>query len=150
MLLIASCTVLTLLTGIFVLLPLFKESARGFDIELVAETELDRLDNRKMAIYGNLKDLAFEYEMGRLTEEDFQWLEADYKTDAAMIMQKRDQLEEEEKRDTSIKKDIASIKNSDSVEAPDPVRLEAKCPSCGAEIITGKKFCADCGYKLHS
>ena len=148
MLLIASCTVMTVAAGVFVLLPLFRESASGLDIELMAESELDRLADRKAAIYGNLKDLAFEYEMGRLSEEDFRQLEAGYKTDAALILQKLDQLGEEEGLDASLERDIASVKNADSVNVPDLTEVEARCPYCEAELIPGKNFCADCGHEL--
>jgi UDP-galactopyranose mutase len=45
-----------------------------------AETELDRLLARKAVVYSNLKDLEFEYKMGRLSEGDYrrlsEWLVA--------------------------------------------------------------------------
>ena len=146
--LLLSCTVLTVLAGIFVLFPLFKKSDDSPDIELLAETELDRLIERKTAIYGNLKDLAFEYEMGRLSEEDFRQLEADYKTDAAVILQKLEQIGASEHLDESIEKDIASKKNRGSAEASDSHEKGTKCSSCGAAVIPGKNFCADCGHRL--
>ena len=154
MLLIVSCTILTLVAGILVLRPLFRESEDSMDILLMAETEADRLIDRKAAVYGNLKDLALEYEMGRLSDDDFRRLDAGYKSDAAVILLKLEQMGVSESLDASIEEDIASRKKAQPADVKhpasdtDPQREEALCPFCGAEIIPGKKFCADCGHEL--
>lgn len=148
MLLIASCAALTVIAGIFVLLPLFGKTGSSLDIELMAETELDRLVERKTALYRNLKDLAFEYEMGRLSNEDFRQLEAGYKTEAAAILQKLEQAGATGNLDDSIEKDITSRKKEGSSRQAGLTGDENRCPSCGADIIPGKNFCADCGHQL--
>jgi hypothetical protein len=139
---------LVLLAGGYVLQPLFREPKAALDIDLLAETELDRLLDRKTVIYRNLKDLEFEYAMGRLSDGDFHRLETDYKNDAAIILGMLDQLGASEGLDDAMEKDIASRK--DKLFSPRPGRaLETqRCPSCGAEVIIGKKFCADCGQRL--
>ena len=144
MLLIASCAALTILAAIFVLRPLFGKSENSLDILLTAETELDRLMDRKTSIFGNLKDLALEHEMGRLSDDDFERLEAGYKADAVAILQKLEQMGASESLEASIEKDIASRKTKRSAHRHD----KTLCPSCGAEIIPGKRFCADCGQEL--
>ena len=148
MLLIASCSALTILAGIFVLRPLFRESEDSLDILLMAETEADRLVDRKAAIYGNLKDLALEHQMGRLSDDDFGRLEAGYKTDAAMILQKLEHMGASESLEASIEEDIARRKKADRESKADSRGKGALCPACGADIIPGKKFCADCGKQL--
>ena len=148
MLLIASCAALAVCAGIVVLLPLFGKTGNSLDIELMAETELDRLIERKTALYGNLKDLAFEYEMGRLSDEDFRQLEAGYKTEAAAILQKLEQAGASENLDNSIEKDIASRKREGSSRQAGMTGDETRCPSCGADVVPGKNFCADCGHQL--
>jgi hypothetical protein len=149
MLLIVSCAALTILAAIFVLRPLFGKSENSLDILLTAETELDRLMDRKASIFGNLKDLALEHEMGRLSDDDFERLEAGYKADAAAILQKLEQMGASEALEASIEKDIASRKTGLSAdESPPPRDDKPLCPSCGAEIIPGKRFCADCGHEL--
>ena len=104
------CAALVLLAGGYVLLPLFREPKAALDIDLLAETELDRLLDRKTVIYRNLKDLEFEYAMGRLSDADFHRLEADYKNDAAIILAKLDQLGASEGLDEAMEKDIAARK----------------------------------------
>jgi hypothetical protein len=142
------CAALAALAAGYVLRPLFTEPKAALDIDLLAETELDRLMDRKTVIYRNLKDLEFEYAMGRLSEADYRRLEADYKNDAATILEKLDALGASENFDNAMEKEIASRKAK--LFGPGPARAAEtpKCPSCGAEIISGKKFCADCGQRL--
>ena len=140
-----ACVALVLAGGCYVLIPLFRESRGSLDIDLLAETELDRLLDRKEIVYRNLKDLEFEFKMGRLSEADFKQLNAGYKNEAAAILQKLDQLDASENLDEKIEKAIALRKAA--LYDPDS-KTSARCPSCGAEIISGKKYCADCGHRL--
>jgi hypothetical protein len=146
--LIISCALLTVIAGAFVLTPLFKEPKGNLEVELLAETELDRLLNRKAIVYTNLKDLEFEYKMGRLSDADFKRLEAGYKGEAAAILQKLDQMGVEKDLDERIEKDIAASKARLFSTAPAQAKGPGRCPSCGADLIPGKKFCADCGHRL--
>ena len=143
-----TCSAVVILAGFYVLLPLFRETRDSLDVELLAETELDRLFDRKAVIYRNLKDLEFEYSMGRLSDADYKRLEAEYKNEAAVILQKLDRLDAAENLDEAIEKDIASRKAK--LTSPDrkPPVISQRCPSCGAEIIPGKKYCADCGQRI--
>jgi len=146
--LIAACALLTLVAGAFVLTPLFREPKGNLEVELLAETELDRLLNRKAIVYTNLKDLEFEYKMGRLGDADFKRLEAGYKAEAAAILQKLDQMGVEKDIDERIERDIAASRKRLPSAAPEQTTSPRNCPSCGADIIPGKKFCADCGHRF--
>jgi predicted Zn-ribbon and HTH transcriptional regulator len=129
-------------------MPLFREPRTSLDVDLLAETELDRLLNRKSVIYRNLRDLEFDYSMGRLSEDDFRRLEADHKHDAVNILAKLDQLGASDGLDEAIAKDIASRKSKLFESGAARVKESPRCPACGADIIAGKKFCADCGQRL--
>lgn len=144
--LLATYVVLTAAAAFFVLLPLFRVSESGLEIELMAETEIDRLMDRKAVIYGNLKDLSLEYAMGRLSEEDYRGLEEGYKEDAAAILYKLEQLEgslsleQDTAPKAALKREVRGTAKAAAV--------SGKCPSCGSDIIPGKKFCADCGQQV--
>ncbi|NWG14642.1 MAG: zinc ribbon domain-containing protein [Acidobacteria bacterium] len=140
-----ACTLLTLAAGVYVLTPLFREARGNIEVELLAETGLDRLLARKAVVYANLKDLEFEYRMGRLSDGDFRRLEAGYKAEAAAILRELDQLGVAGDLDESIERDIAARK---SRLYPSVAKETSRCPSCGAEVTVGKKFCADCGQRL--
>jgi rRNA maturation endonuclease Nob1 len=139
---------MVLLAGVYVLTPLFKEPKGNLEVELLAETELDRLLNRKAIVYSNIKDLEFEYKMGRLSDADFSRLQAGYKNEAAVILQKLDQLGAETDIDDNIEKAVSGRRARLSSPGPSTAQQARRCPSCGAEIISGKKFCADCGHRL--
>lgn len=134
---VISCVILVLVAGGYALWPLF---AKNFNESAgaPAETDADYLAARKTALYRNIKDLEFEYKMGRLAENDFRQLEAEYKGEAAEILHKLDML------------NVSAIN-------PEPVDIVEKmckakedaCPGCGVKTIPGKKFCADCGARLH-
>lgn len=143
--LILACGALTVASAFFVIAPLFTEPKGNIEAELLAETELDRLLNRKAVVYTNLKDLEFEYRMGRLSDDDYRRLEAGYKAEATQILQKLDSLGVEDDLDDSIERDIEARK---ARLYPAEGGKAAACPSCGADLIPGKKFCADCGHQL--
>ena len=136
--LVFACVTAVLLAGFYVLTPLFKESQGNLEAELWTVTDMDRLLDRKAVIYSNLKDLEFEYKMGRLSETDFAGLEAGYKKEAAAILQQLDRLGPESDIDEVMEKAVSAR----------TMPAAARCPSCGAEAIAGKKFCADCGHSL--
>jgi hypothetical protein len=143
-----ACSALVILAGYFVLMPLLQQPMGKLDIELLSETELDRLFDRKAVIYRNLKDLQFEFTMGRLSEVDYRRLEAEYKNEAAAILEKMDQLDAHENLDETIERDISARKAKLYASGAKPAQVSLHCPSCGAEIIPGKKFCADCGSRI--
>jgi hypothetical protein len=143
--LIATCGLLVIIAGIYVLTPLFKEPGGNLEVELLAETELDRLLARKAMVYSNLKDLEFEYKMGRLSDGDFRRLEAGYKSEAAKLLQDLDRLGVAKDLDETIERDIAARK---AKLFPGTAEKTRRCPSCGAESPLGKSYCADCGGKL--
>jgi len=144
--LLATYAILTAAVALFVLLPLFRTAESGLDIELMAETEIDRLMDRKTAIYRNLKDLSLEYAMGRLSDGDYRSLEEGYKEDAAAILSKLEQLEVS----VGVEQDTASrvVPKQEVRDKTKPAATSGECPSCGADLIPGKKFCADCGHQL--
>ncbi len=146
--LVGICAALTVWAAAYVLIPLFREPRGNLEVELLAETELDRLLNRKAIVYSNLKDLEFEYKMGRLSDQDFHRLEAGYKGEAAAILQKLDHLGVEKNFDEDIERDVSARRTRLFASRPAQVQTMVKCPGCGAETPAGKKFCADCGQRL--
>ncbi len=146
--LIVAGTALVLLAAAYVFAPLFGEPRGNLEVELLAETELDRLLSRKAVVYTNLRDLELEYKMGRLGDDDFARLEADYKAEAAAILEKLDHLGVDSNIDEMIESDIAS-KRSGLFGTPAPEKKQALvCPACGAELAPAKRFCGDCGHKI--
>jgi hypothetical protein len=139
-----ACGAVVVLAGICVLTPLFKEPEYDLEREFLAETEWDRLLNRKAVLYGSLKDLELEYAMGRLSDADFHELATGYKNEVAAILQRLDQLGDAHNPNNAAGKNVGLGKSKQHGSASD----SSRCPSCGAQIIPGKKFCADCGRRF--
>ena len=102
------------------------------------------LDERKAAIYENLRDLQFEYRVGKLSDQDYQQTKLDLQRELAGVMAEIDR----------VKAEIAAGKipmpSPELVKAQAPSRTAAKyvCPSCKAEFGQPLKFCGECGKPM--
>src|SRR5215467_10745289 len=56
------------------------------------ESPFQHLDERKAAIYENLRDLQFEYRLGKLSDEDYQSTKKDLQKELAAILEEVDKL----------------------------------------------------------
>jgi hypothetical protein len=94
------------------------------------------LDERKAAIYENLRDLQFEYRLGKLSDNDYQTTKKDLQKDLARVLAEVDRL-----------------KNGAAPPPPLPPPAVPKvdpmvCPSCGAKFDKPLKFCGECGKPM--
>jgi hypothetical protein len=71
-----------------------------------------------------------------------------YRSEAADILQKLDKLSVAENPGAAIEKGIAAVNARQKMAESKREKDASHCPSCGAEVVPGKKFCADCGYRL--
>lgn len=100
------------------------------------------LDERKAAIYENLRDLQFEYRVGKLSDQDYQQTKLDLQRELAGVMGEIDR----------VKAEIASGK----IPVPSPELVKTNiakpapyvCPSCKAEFSQPLKFCGECGKPM--
>src|SRR5947209_14281613 len=53
------------------------------------------LDERKAAIYDNLRDLQFEYRVGKLSDQDYQQTKTDLQRELANVLAEVDRLKEQ-------------------------------------------------------
>jgi len=94
------------------------------------------LEERKAQIYENLRDLQFEFRLGKLSDADYQKTKVDLQRELAKV--------------------LADI---DAVAPPVPVKparaaaVKAKpdgttCPHCNAKFDQPMKFCGECGKAM--
>jgi hypothetical protein len=96
----------------------------------------EHLDERKTAIYENLRDLQFEYRVGKLSDQDYQQTKQDLQKELAAVLAEIDRL----------KQTLAS-----QTPAPKPAKKGPPrfiCPSCNAEFPSALKFCGECGKPM--
>lgn len=84
---IVACAVLLIGIFIYVFYP------QGRTEEQTQKTRLEFLRERKDSIYGNLRDLNFEYRAGKYPEEDYVAQRAGLEEEAAQVLSEIDFLE---------------------------------------------------------
>jgi hypothetical protein len=97
------------------------------------------LDERKAAIYENLRDLQFEYRLGKLSDDDYQHTKKDLQKELAAVLAEIDQVKER----LSQGKPPATRK---AELHPKPTGFV--CSSCGAKFEKDLKFCGECGKPM--
>lgn len=100
------CALLGILVVVFTLEPLFRQGDSRVFIDNLGETELESLLQKKDAIYENMKDLEFEWKMGKLSEEDYQQLRDEYKAEAAQVLNRIDFIEHGEDYNALVEKEV--------------------------------------------
>lgn len=94
------------------------------------------LDERKASIYENLRDLQFEYRVGKLSDQDYQQTKLDLQRELAGVLAEVDKLKAQ-----------LSQGQAAPVAAPRPSRFV--CRHCRAEFSQRLKFCGECGKPLN-
>ncbi len=92
------------------------------------------LEERKAAIYENLRDLQFEYRVGKLSDQDYQQTKLDLQRELAGVLAELDK-----------------ISGGTSAAAPASApKVEAvpTCPKCGAKFAQPMRFCGECGSPM--
>ena len=103
------------------------------------ESPFRHLDERKAAIYENLRDLQFEYRVGKMSDGDYQATKRDLQKELAGVLAAVDKLKES----LSMNGTSAPAKPKP---APKPVGFQ--CPACGARFTQDLKFCGECGKPM--
>ena len=98
------------------------------------ESPFKHLEERKAAIYENLRDLQFEYRLDKLSDQDYQATKLELQKDLAQVMAETDR----------IKAGIAAPQTP----PPAPKAKKNVCPSCGAGFDKPLKFCGECGKPM--
>jgi hypothetical protein len=97
-------------------------------------TGYEYLEERRARIYEGLRDLQFEFRVGKLSDEDYQRTKAALQTELAGVMAELD----------------AAKGNAPKPKA-EPAKAAAVgtvCPHCSARFPTPLKFCGECGKAM--
>jgi len=99
------------------------------------------LEERKAQIYDNLRDLQFEFRVGKLSDADYQKTKLDLQRELAKVLAEIDAL-----KPTGAAKHAAVTVAA----APQAKSTGKKCPHCGATFPQALKFCGECGKAMAS
>jgi hypothetical protein len=152
----------------FIAYPLF-DPRRGTFVE--SASVLDTLIAQRDATYDALRDLDFDFQLGKLSKVDYDTLRDKYKARAAYILQQIDALagtppdSNGKDAEAQIEAQVAQLRRAKTEvgarrASPDTIEDEIArvralrqagggfCSKCGTPYRAGDKFCAKCGNKL--
>jgi hypothetical protein len=111
---------------------------RGRDIpEAAPESPTAHLEQRKAQIYENLRDLQFEFRVGKLSDADYQKTKLDLQRELAKVLAEIDSM-------------APAVKSKAAAVVGKPKSDGKKCPHCGATFPQPLKFCGECGKAMAS
>jgi len=106
---------------------------RGKDVpETPPVSPVQHLEERKAQIYENLRDLQFEYRVGKLSDADYQKTKLDLQKELAKTLAEIDSIQPAQPRPVERKK-------------PEPPQVSDLCPHCGSKFAQPMRFCGACG-----
>ena len=104
------------------------------------------LEREKMLVLRSIKELEFDFAMGKVAKADFDEMSARLRSRAVGLMK---QLDAGGGYREQIQKEVAARLGQ---QGPSTIRLKADatgvCESCGTQNDTDAKFCKNCGAKL--
>jgi hypothetical protein len=116
-------TAAVLLIGVIV----YTLGVRARDLPQPAPVSPTRhLEERKATIYENLRDLQFEYRVGKLSDQDYQQTKQDLQRELARVL-------------AEIEGARPGLQPAPAASAPNT------CANCGATFPTPMKYCGKCG-----
>jgi len=113
------------------------------------ESPFQHLDERKAAIYENLRDLQFEYRLGKLSDADYQSTKKDLQKELAGVLAEVDKIT----LTLNVNGAVPRVREAKRAEVkapiPNPKPLTPIfCSTCGATFDKPLKFCGECGQPM--
>jgi hypothetical protein len=128
-------TLLAFAISAFVVAPIFRSYVRrGYSNNSSSNNPANDLIERKETIYSHIKDIEFDYEMGKLSKEDFLKLRQQYKDEAVSLLKEIDKVRGEP---LQAKKTLSQQKKTTTF-----------CWMCGTALSPDDRFCANCGNEI--
>lgn len=130
----------------FVAAPLLSGEGAGAGTVPIDVTPLADLKRRRLVVYENLRDLEFEFQAGKIAENDYRALRENYLGEAAQLMV-ASQDAEQRGSDSELIERLVAVRRAERQGAPGH---DYVCPKCGFENPLPVKFCGECGARIKS
>jgi len=114
------------------------------------ESPFRHLDERKASIYENLRDLQFEYRLGKLSDADYQATKTDLQKELAAVMAEVDKVKATlgQGGPQPVVQTVVAPSVSGRAATAERVPASFRCPHCGARFERALKFCGECGKPM--
>ncbi|MEP0806762.1 MAG: zinc ribbon domain-containing protein [Chloroflexota bacterium] len=156
---------IAILVGLYLYAPVLEHGGRRITAE---EHELSSLFAERDRVVNALQELDFDYNLGKIPEEDYPAQRAALLQKGADILRKIDsyspQVDTAQDTEARIEKAVAARRadaaksrqiTDDDLETLIASRRKARknksagfCPKCGKPVLTSDKFCPSCGKSL--
>jgi hypothetical protein len=136
-----------------VALPLLQHARRDSTSTPESITEQERLEEllaQRDAAFQALRELNFDHQVGKITDEDYIAFEGNLKRHAANTLRALDEWEAEADDDLDLEMEAAIQARRQVYAAPATVLSApaAPCPNCGKPTSAADRFCSACGADL--
>lgn len=111
------------------------ETVKKMGTRKLLKDEILSQEQHRQAVILALRDLDFDYQAGKVAEEDYQPLRAGLLTEAALLLEKQ-----EREKDDELETLIQSRRR-----AKEPAPQQNACHHCHSPLFKGAKFCSKCG-----
>jgi len=136
--------IIAITCGVAIVVIAFILGVRPKDLpEPEPQSPFAHLDERKAAIYENLRDLQFEYRLGKLSDADYQTTKRDLQKELAQVLAEVDRVRDQGSR----VRDQGRKVKVEAASAPSAPRGFV-CEACGAKFEKELKFCGECGKAM--
>ncbi|MBI5281356.1 MAG: hypothetical protein HY858_06705 [Candidatus Solibacter usitatus] len=103
---------------------------------------VEHLESRKAVIYDNLRDLNFEYRLGKLSDSDYGKSKLTLQNELAGVLAEIDTVAHGlSAARATVRAQAVAQKAAETVKG-------LKCPHCGAVFEKSMKFCGECGKTM--
>lgn len=163
LLLIIAAAIFTLVTTYHLVLPFLSSHEESLRFEVLDEDlrKVEELVARKTTLLQTLRDVEFDYETSKISEDDYRDLKRRYERQAVEVMRELDNLHGgrgwEEAIDAELDRRLAKLQVDRQTDrqaeqpreaaAAQPAEL-VDCPDCGKEMEANARFCSQCGTTL--
>lgn len=135
--------VISLLAVAFALWPLMSPQVKPYYVE---DDRLTELLSRKDTVLAAIKDLEFDYHMGKMSSEDYERFNARLRRQAIGYLQQIERLSPQTASlDEQLEREIAQMRR---IRAGQSGHRQTECAGCGATLATGQRFCGNCGVAV--
>ena len=123
----------------------FVRGYEGLSVSIVGGRARAAIDREKTLVLRSIKELEFDYAMGKVSDQDFAEMGLRLRTRAAGLMR---QLDAGAAYSTQIEQELARrLAQAGIAAAP---RADRFCTQCGTPATASARFCGQCGQRLES
>ena len=130
---------------IFIGEPLVRQQPTALSHTVQAQ-EVEQLSLHKETLYTAIRDLDFDYQTGKVDQQDYTTLRHQLEDEAIQALRDLDAVDPLAALDDELERQIAALRQpfpGETVEA-----ISAECSRCGAKLQGDEYFCATCGLAL--